>query len=265
MKAHELYSYLKSLDNGWVNQENTVDTFKSGNPDAEVSGIAVGWMSYTWALKQAVKLGCNVFVTHEPTYYDHFDNNARTFNLPGVSDKRRFIEANELIILRCHDLWDQMPEIGIPDSWGEWLGLGRPIDGEGYYRVFDVSGKTALQVAQQIAERTWPLGQEAVALIGPPNKDVTRVSIGTGAITSFFECIDNYKVDLAICTDDGIHYWRDGGYAIDMSIPLIVVNHAVSEEAGLMNLAKFLERRFPDIPVHHITQRCMYKLIRRIR
>jgi putative NIF3 family GTP cyclohydrolase 1 type 2 len=161
-----------------------------------------------------------------------------------------------------------LKEIWIGNDHGGYelkLGLGKPIDGEGYYRVFDVSGKTALQVAQQIAEQTWPFGQEAVALVGPQNKEVTRVSIGTGAITSFFECIDRYKVDLAICTDDGIHYWRDGGYAIDMGIPLIVVNHAVSEEAGIMNLAKFLKRRFPDIPVYHIPQRCMYKLIRRIR
>ncbi len=261
MKAYELQSYLKTLNGGWVNYEKTVDTFKSGNPDVVVRGIAVGWMSYTWALRQAVELGCNVFVTHEPTYYDHFDNAPQIFDLPGVSDKRRFIEENELVILRCHDLWDQIPAIGIADSWGEWLGLGKAIDGEGYFRVYDVSGKTALQVAQEVVLRTTLFGQEAVALVGPPEREVTRVSIGTGAITPFLECIALYKVDLAICTDDGTHYWRDGGYAIDMGIPLIVVNHAVSEEAGVLNLAKHLQVHFPNIPVHHIPQGCMFKLI----
>jgi hypothetical protein len=31
----KLREYLKSMDGGWVNWDNTVDTFKSGNPEAE--------------------------------------------------------------------------------------------------------------------------------------------------------------------------------------------------------------------------------------
>ena len=261
MKAFELLSHLQTLNRGWVNLNETVDTFKSGDPEAKIRGIAVAWMSYTWALKQALELGCNVFITHEPTYYDHHDKNTKILGLPGVDDKQRLIEENKLIILRCHDLWDQMPGIGIPDSWGELLGFGRAIDGDGYFRVYDVSGKTALQVAQQVATRTRSFGQEAVELVGPPDRLVTRVSIGTGAIVSFLHCLVQYKVDLAVCTDDGITYWRDGAYAIDMGIPLIVVNHAVSEEAGVINLAQYLHTSFPDIPIYHIPQKCMYRLI----
>ncbi len=47
MKARDLQSYLQSLNGGWVDPQKTVDTFKSGDPGAEVTGIAVGWMSYT--------------------------------------------------------------------------------------------------------------------------------------------------------------------------------------------------------------------------
>ena len=68
-------------------------------------------------------------------------------------------------------------------------------------------------------------------------------------------------VDLVVCTDDGFTYCREAAYAIDMGIPVIVVNHAVSEEAGLMNLARHLSERYPAVPVHHIPQRCMYQLI----
>lgn len=261
MKAFELLSYLQTLNGGWVNLNETVDTFKSGDPDAEILGIAVAWMSYTWALQRAIELGCNVFITHEPTYYDHSDKNTKIFDLPGVDGKQKFIEENKLIILRCHDLWDQMPGIGITDSWGELLGFGRAIDGEGYFRVYGVSGKTALQVAQQVVSRIKPFGQEAVELVGPPDRQVTRVSVGTGAIVSFLGCVLQYKVDLAVCTDDGITYWRDGAYATDMGIPFIVVNHAVSEEVGVMNLAKYLHTSFPDIPLYHIPQKCMYRLI----
>jgi putative NIF3 family GTP cyclohydrolase 1 type 2 len=261
MKARELHSYLLSLNGGWVDPGKTVDTFKAGDPETEIRAIAVGWMSYSWALRRALELGCNVFVTHEPTYYDHHDRDPRIFEMPGVSEKQRWIEESGLVILRCHDVWDQAPEIGIPASWGDWLDLGPCVAGEGYYRVYDVSGKTARQVAEQVARRVQPFGQDAVELVGPPDRPVNRVCIGTGAITPFLGMRTLFGVDLAICTDDGTTYWRDAAYAIDNDLSMIVVNHAVSEEAGLMNLAKHLVETFPTLPVHHIPQRCMFRLV----
>jgi putative NIF3 family GTP cyclohydrolase 1 type 2 len=261
MQASQIYDYLHSLDTGWVDWDKTVDTFKAGEPAEEVSGIAVGWMSYTWALERAVALSCNLFITHEPTYYDHLDQSERMLRRAEVQRKKRFIEENRLIILRCHDLWDQMPGMGIPDSWGELLGLGEMVAGEEFYRVYDVSGKTARQVAQQVAAHTQDFGQPGVQLIGPGDKPVRRACIGTGAITPLLWCIDKFKADLAICTDDGFTYWRDGAYALDNDLPVIVVHHHVSEEAGLRQLAKHMQERFPDVPVQHIPQRCMYTLV----
>ena len=261
MKVDELQAFLRSLNGGWLMPEDTVDTFKAGNPRSEVRAIAVGWMSYAWALKRALSLGCNVFITHEPTYYDHHDNQPKIFDLPGVRQKQQWIEENGIVILRCHDLWDQLPGIGIPDSWGTWLNLGDAIAGEGYFRVYDVSGKTALQVAQQVAGRVALFGQQAVQLVGPADRPVTRAAIGTGAISPFLSFISQYNVDLAICSDDGTTYWRDAAFAIDMGIPLIIVNHPVTEEAGMINLAKCLQTQFPEIPVHHIAEQCMYRLV----
>ena len=57
LTAGELNSYLNSLGIDWINKERTVDTFKSGSPDTVVKGIAVGWMSYSSALKRALELG----------------------------------------------------------------------------------------------------------------------------------------------------------------------------------------------------------------
>jgi putative NIF3 family GTP cyclohydrolase 1 type 2 len=261
MKVDEIQAFLRSLNGGWMKPEETVDTFKAGNPQSEVRGIAVGWMSYKWALERAQSLGCNVFITHEPTFYDHRDNQLELFAMDRVRQKQKWIEENGIVILRCHDLWDQMPNIGIPDSWGAFLTLGDAIDGEGYFRIYDVSGKTALEVAQHVAGRVALVGQQAVQLVGLADQPVTRVAIGTGAITPFLRFVSQYNVDLAICSDDGTTYWRDAAFAIDMGISLIIVNHPVTEEAGMINLAKCLQNQFPEIPVHHIGQQCMYRLV----
>jgi putative NIF3 family GTP cyclohydrolase 1 type 2 len=268
MKAHDLQTHLRSLNGGWMDLEQTVDTLKSGDPNTKVQGIAVSWMSTSDALKKALQLGCNVFVTHEPTYYNHHDDPASPiFELEGAREKRAFIEESGIVILRCHDLWDQVPEMGIPDAWGAALGLGKAVAGEGYYRVYDVSGRTAGDVARQVAARTARFGQEAVQLIGDAAAPVSRVAIGTGAITPLFSYIRDFGedpgLDLAICTDDGFTYWQHGAYARDIGLPIIVVNHATSEEPGMQRLAEHLRETFPDVPVHFIPHGCMYTLVHR--
>ncbi len=259
--AKHVKEYLWSLAD-WVNFNTTVDTFKSGDPETPVKGIAVAWMSYTAALKRAVDQGCNLFVTHEPTYYDHRDQNEDMFQFESARAKREYVQRSSIVILRCHDVWDQYPKLGIPDAWSEALGFSGPVASSGFFRVFDVSGRTALDVARQVARKTKPFGQDAVQLVGPSDAPVRRVAIGCGAITPFIRFVREFKADLAICTDDGFTYWRDGAFSIDSGIPVILVNHAVAEVPGLTLLAAQLKRQFPRVPVHAIPQKCMYRLIR---
>jgi putative NIF3 family GTP cyclohydrolase 1 type 2 len=261
MKAAEISVYLRSLRTAGPYPDPDVDTFKVGDPQTEVSGIAVGWMSYTWALKKALELGCNLFVTHEPTFYDHLDADQEVFRLPGVLAKHEFLTASGLVVLRCHDLWDLMPEIGIPDSWGRYLDLGEPVRTGRYLRVYALEQQTASQFAASLATRLAPLGQPGVQLLGPGEAGIESVALGTGAITPVVEMLTDLEADAVIATDDGIDYWRDGALAIDLGIPIFVVNHPVSELAGVEALARHLRSRFPEIPVHHIPQKCMYDLI----
>jgi putative NIF3 family GTP cyclohydrolase 1 type 2 len=262
VRAKDVQAYLRSLDRGWINLEKTVDTFKSGNPATEITGIAVAWMSYTWALKRALELGLNMFITHEPTYFDHRDNDPAVFEIDGVSAKKSFIEESGIVILRCHDLWDRYPEIGITDGWAKLLGFSDPVSKDGYFRVFDVFGRTAGDVARQVAKKVSPLGQEAVQFIGEESTRVKRVAIGYGAVTPYRHFITELKADLAICSDDGFTFWRDGALGIDLGLPVIIVNHPVTEENGVRLLAEHLAGHFPQVPVTHLPQRCMYRLIK---
>ena len=54
---------------------------------------------------------------------------------------------------------------------------------------------------------------------------------------------------------------RDGGLAIDMGLPVILVNHAVAEINGMKLLAGHLQEKFPELPVHFIPQGCMFRLV----
>ncbi len=54
--------------------EPTVDTFKAGNPDTPVTGVAVAMMATLDVLRRAAEAGNNLVITHEPTFYNHFDS-----------------------------------------------------------------------------------------------------------------------------------------------------------------------------------------------
>jgi len=261
VKISEIFEYLKSLNGGWVDYSAGIDDWKAGDPDAELTGIAVGWMSYTAALEEAAGRGCNLFITHEPTFYDHWDRDEEVLARPATQAKAERIRELAMTILRCHDLWDRYPRIGIPDSWGEKLGLGQAIAGEGYYRVYDGGGRDALEIARSIAERVKDLGQEAVEFAGSPDAPVGRIAVGTGAITPFYQMLTRFEADMVVCTDDGFTWWRDGAFAIDNGIPVAVVNHPVAEIHGMQLLARHLGERFGGVPVHFIEQSCMYRLV----
>ena len=76
MTAQDVHDFLRGHDAGWVDWPNSVDTFKAGDPGSEVRGIAVGWKAHRHSLERADELGCNLFVCHEPLFYDHHDMSA---------------------------------------------------------------------------------------------------------------------------------------------------------------------------------------------
>jgi len=261
LTAGDVHNYLRSLGADWVDSERTVDTFKAGSPDMPVKGIAVGWMSYFDSLRRAVELNCNLFITHEPTYYDHRDRDQSVFEFETARKKKEFIEEHNLSVIRCHDVWDQYLKLGIPDSWGSFLGFENCVLTRNFYRVYELPAAKAIDLALHVAAKIASLGQQGVQLVGPADKIVSRVAIGTGAITPFRFMIKELIPEIIIATDDGISYWRDAALAIDMDFPMIVVNHPCSEEFGMKNLAAHLCEKYPAVPVHHIGQKCMFKII----
>src|SRR4030095_17251621 len=53
----------------WMDQ--TVDTFKDGDPDTRVTGIGVTMMATLDVLQRAAAQGSNLVIKHEPTLFGH--------------------------------------------------------------------------------------------------------------------------------------------------------------------------------------------------
>ncbi len=252
MTAQDLHEHMRKVG-PWVDWDGgTCDGFKWGDPATQVTGIAVAWMSTLSALRQARDLGCELFITHEPTFYAHMEDNDAMRATQPAQAKIDLLDESGMVVYRCHDVWDVFPKLGVVDSWAAGLGLsGPPVAEAKYYAAYEVGPVTVEQLAREIAARVRPLGQNAVEYSGPPDQAVTRLAVGTGAITNPFQMLE-LGADCLLVTDDGVCGWAQTTWLIDQGIPSIRVNHCVAEEWGVENLAGYLRETFAPVPVHYV-------------
>jgi hypothetical protein len=52
---------------------DTVDTVKIGDSSQELTGIVITFLATCDVIEEAAKVGANLLITHEPTFYNHPD------------------------------------------------------------------------------------------------------------------------------------------------------------------------------------------------
>lgn len=179
MNTNDIREYLLS-HSPWVDRARTVDTIKAGDPTREVHTVGVGWMATMDNLRAAHALGCELFITHEPTFWEHGPEEItyRTVE-PGLS-KQRWLDETGIVVLRAHDTWDNWPGIGIRDSWARGLGLTEFVaeDPTRWHAIYRIPETTLAEFARYIAGRIKPLGEDSVRVMGDPQMRVSRPSLG---------------------------------------------------------------------------------------
>ena len=124
MKASQIRESIVSRAD-WVDKAKTVDTFKHGDPEIEVTSAAVTWMLTMDAIDEAERLGVNFVITHEPTFYSHYDDVELVKDDAIYHAKRKRLDEAGLTVLRIHDSWDSWPEIGVGATLAALLELTR--------------------------------------------------------------------------------------------------------------------------------------------
>nr|MDO8108647.1 Nif3-like dinuclear metal center hexameric protein [Candidatus Sigynarchaeota archaeon] len=115
-------------------------------------------------------------------------------------------------------------------------------------------------LARRILKRVRMLGQDVVHVIGDPGKKVSRIALGTGAITNYRQ-MHQLGADVLLLTDDGTRLWESAQWSEDTGVPVIIVNHATAEEPGVRELARYVQRTFLHVPVYAIERGCLYRTI----
>jgi putative NIF3 family GTP cyclohydrolase 1 type 2 len=232
----------------------TVDTFKAGNPETRVTGIAVTMMATLDVLQRAAAKGQNLVITHEPTFYNHLDRPEGIDENDAVwKEKREFIEKNGLVIWRFHDHWHQRKPDGILVGMVQALGWEKYQSAENPH-LFTVPETTLEKLAADVAKR---LETPVLRVVGNPEMKVTKLALSPGSAgfqreTHTLE-LENVEVLLVGETRE----WETVEYAADAVTEgkrkaLIVIEHVPSEQAGMEECARWLKTFVKDVPIEFV-------------
>jgi len=239
-------------------RSETVDTFKSGNPDAIVSGVAVTMMPSLEVLRRAAAMNCNFVIAHEPLFYGHLDD---TRELEHESDaiweaKRAFLKEHELIVWRYHDT----PHLQNPDAilsgMVEELGW-REFQSPDNQCLFDLPSTTLGDLARTLREK---LEAPTLRVAGDSRQKISRVALSPGCpgFEAQRHLLQMAGVEVLITGE--AREWETVAYADDalnagMSKSLIITGHIASEQGGMKAIARSIAALVSSVPVHFVPSR----------
>ncbi|MDF2770899.1 MAG: hypothetical protein K0S86_392 [Geminicoccaceae bacterium] len=237
----------------WADQ--TVDTVKDGDPATPVSGIAVTMMATLDVLQRAAAAGANLVITHEPTFYDHLDriDVLERENDAVAAAKRAFIRDHRVVVVRMHDHWHRRRPDGIA------VGMSRALGWDQYRRpeselLFTLPTTTLGALGRDIRQR---LQARTLRVVGDSTLRVTNVALAPGFAGFQTHRHALQRDDVEVLVIGEAHEWETVEYVADAIAAgrkkaLIVIGHIPSEQAGMEDFARWLEKLVPEVPVRFV-------------
>lgn len=255
LTAREVVERIKA-DLGIPWRAETVDTFKAGDPDSRVTGIAVTMMATFDVLQRAVAAGDNLVITHEPTVYNHLDHMEEIpekENDSVLAQKLAFIKEHNLVVWRFHDHWHARNPDGILAGMVHALGWEAYQDKQDQF-LFTIPEMTLVKLAAQLKSR---LDLHTMRVVGDPAMKVTRVALSPGAAGMQTEIRALEIPDVQLLITGESREWETVEYAADAvsekkQKALIVLGHIPSEQAGMEECVRWLKPLVPEVRVEFV-------------
>ena len=232
-------------------REPTVDTIKAGNPDTPVQGIATTVMATLDVLQRAAARGKNLIITHEPTFYNHEDKTQDFERDPVYLAKQEFIAKNKMVVFRFHDNWHaHQPDLMLT-GLAQRLGFTRLADAANPH-LFAIPTTTLDKLARDIEAR---LKSRTMRVLGKPDTRISRIVLNPGYTNLMGPVRALADADLFIAGEarewEGVEYVFDA-VAAGQPKALILLGHAISEDPGIEECAKWLRAFLPGMPIEFI-------------
>ena len=251
MTAEEAVVAIRAaLSCSWT--EPTVDRFVAGDPAAEVTGVAVTFMATIDVLREAAESGCNLVITHEPTFYGHHDDAVGLGNDAIATAKRALIAEAGLAIWRFHDHLHRHCPDAIFEGLIRALGWESNRIGDSYrFRLPE------LPLRALVGQLRSALGGPRLRVVGNIDSLCSDIALSVGApgFASQLSSLQRPDVDVLVAGEarewETVEYARDAA-AVNPRKGLVLLGHLVSEEPGMAYTAEWLSTVLSPLPVEFL-------------
>lgn len=211
-----------------------------GDPDSDVSRVAVALDVTEDTVRQAASAGCGLLVSHHPTIFRAMKR--LIFRTPGPRAIAMAIQ-NQVALYAAHTNWDSSGE-GVNFCLAGSLGLDdiEPLvppsvdnGAWGLGAVGNFRGETSLLDCMKLAKERWRLS--SCSGFGDETRPIRRVAVGGGACGDFWQQALDAGTDVFITADIPYHHRND---ALSMGLRLIAVDHGEMERVSLPALRSLI-------------------------
>jgi putative NIF3 family GTP cyclohydrolase 1 type 2 len=251
--AGELIDRMKQHVGGPWREGHGVDGFKAGSPDTVVTGVATTMMATFDCLKAARAQGCNMVITHEPTYWSHPDTLDGILDDPLYKTKRAYLEAHNMVSFHLHDHWHALKPIdGINVGTMQLMGWTRYEHAENP-RMFTLPPITLLDLARDFGRK---MNDRTLRVVGDPDLPVHIVYESWGHCSEFPGALFlNSAADVLVIGE--AQDWDLVEFAQDLVSSgrkkgLILLGHVLSEQWGMKYCAEWLKGFVTEVPVKFV-------------
>ena len=203
-------------------------------------------------------MGCNLIITHEPTYFTGSDRIDWVKVDPIYQRKKALIDDNQISIWRYHDHMHSgnadLIYAGLLENlgWTNYRNTEFPLP-----HCYSIPATSVAALAGFLKKT---LGMKVIQIVGNPEMKCSRVgilvgggSLGLGQEEMPAKLMHDQRLDVMICGE--ITEWTLSAYVRDATTlgfnkAMIVVGHERSEEPGMKKLADRLQPLLEGIPVH---------------
>jgi putative NIF3 family GTP cyclohydrolase 1 type 2 len=249
MTANEVVERIKkNLGIPW-NEKTYRDTFKVGDPNTEVRGIATTFMATLDLIQRAHAAGMNFVITHEPTFWSDRDTVSELADDPIYKFKVDFCARHNIAVWRFHDhIHAHNPDL-------IWVGLARALGWQqtaGMQNRFTFPATTLAALAAEIQRR---MNIRALRVVGDPQAKVSSAAVGMGY--SIPRLLPDLDVVIGGEQPETGGQFDDTEYVLDAAFfgrnkGQIILGHAISEEPGMEDCANWLRTFVSEVPIQFI-------------
>jgi putative NIF3 family GTP cyclohydrolase 1 type 2 len=259
MIVREIIETVLAL-NGGRKIEKTCDLLIEGDWECQVTGVATTFMTTVDVIRRAIKMGNNLIITHEPTYFTGPDHLDWLKDDAVYHRKKALINDNKISIWRYHDHMHlgntDLIYAGLLETLGWQKYLNKKIPQPHCYTI----PSTTVSALVGFFKKT--LGLQVIQIVGDPDIKCRRVgilvgggSLGLGREEMPANLMHDEQLDVIVCGE--ITEWTLTAYvrdaaALGFNKALIIVGHERSEEPGMKELPKLLQPLLKGIPVTFI-------------